>query len=241
MFLTSIITKVSHRKLIFITIFAAFLHTSGIYSQSDTSKSLKVHKKALTLSLGMGVSYGNMSSFNNYLKELIGVADSVKSFNIGVEFFGGIEKELSKTFSLRLEYAYFLRSRSYSSGIYSYDFFIHIHQPYLMANYLLKYRKFQIELGAGAGYHLAYLQSTQGQNNVVNYSSTGPAFKGEGIFSAYFSKSLRTYISGFVYGSTQSSLKDGSGNVLKSPQTNSEVNLGGFGVGVRLGISILLY
>src|ERR1700674_2060933 len=100
------------RKLIFALLAVSILHVSNLYSQSDTSRTLKIHKKQLSFALGMGVSYGHMTSFNNYLKEVIGVSDSVKSFNIGIEFFGGLEYELSKKFSLRLEYSYFIRSTS---------------------------------------------------------------------------------------------------------------------------------
>ena len=44
----------------------------------------------------------------------------------------------------------------------------------------------------------------------------------------------------FVAGSSLGVIKDQNGNVLKNTQTGEEVNLGGFGIGLRLGFSIVI-
>src|SRR5436190_11860315 len=83
---------------------------SSLHSQTDTTKHIK-YKKQISISAGMGVSYGTSPSFTSFLKETIPytTTDSVKTFNIGVEFFGGVEFEFSQKFSLRAEYSYFIR------------------------------------------------------------------------------------------------------------------------------------
>jgi hypothetical protein len=221
-------------------IICLLISSSECYSQKDSTKSVRFRKE-ISLSAGMGLSYGTSPSFTSYLREVLPLSkDSVKSFKVGIEFFGGLEYQLSKKFSLRLEYSYFIRSISYTYSYYTFDYFINIHQPYLVANYLLKYKNFEFKLGAGAGYHFANLENKLSQSNTVVYNSHGIGYKGEVVFSANLSRKFHSYISGFVYGSTLSSLKDSQGNLLKSPQSNSEVNLGGVGAGVRLGFSIIL-
>src|SRR5437762_14044231 len=101
----------SKGKLFYIFVLSGLISGSVLsYSQSDTSKYIKFKKK-VSISLGMGISYGTAPSFRSYLLEVLPLSkDSVRTFNVGIEFFGGLEYELSKKFSIRLEYAYFIRS-----------------------------------------------------------------------------------------------------------------------------------
>ena len=114
-------------KYIYIVIIIClFFGIKESYSQSDTTKHLKF-KKQLSVSAGMGISYGTSPSFTSYLREVLPLSrDSVRTFNVGIEFFGGLEYELSRKFSLRLEYAYFLRSISYNFSYFTFDYFINI-------------------------------------------------------------------------------------------------------------------
>ena len=228
-------------KFIFAVILVCLLVCTGItYSQTDTTKHIKF-KKQFSVSAGMGISYGTSPSFTSYLQEVLPLSrDSVRTFNVGIEFFGGLEYELSRKFSLRLEYAYFLRSISYNYSYFTFDYFINIHQPYLMANYLMKYNNFEIKIGGGAGYHLASLENKQNPSNPLTYTSSGLGLKAEGVFAAYLSKNFHSYISVFIAGSFLGALKDSNGNNLKSPLTNSDVKLGGVNGGVRLGFIIVL-
>jgi len=44
------------------------------------------------------------------------------------------------------------------------------------------------------------------------------------------------YLSGFAFANLYGKLKDENGDVLKAPNSNTEADLKGYGVGARLGI-----
>lgn len=214
-----------------------FLSGSFIYSQDTISHSSKF-KKLIDLSFGMGISLSNTPSFNDYLRAEIPFqgTDSVKSFSVGLEFFGGVEMELSKRFALKLDYSYFFRGNTYSY-VYTYDISYHIHQPVLMGYYIFPGKNFKIKLGAGAGYSFAQLSNTVSGSEII-YNASGPGFKGEILFNAQLSDRMSSYLSGFIMGNFIGNLKDSNGNILQD--TGGNVNLSNFGFGLRLGLCINL-
>ena len=189
----------------------------------------------------MGIDYSSTPSYTDYLRNELstGSGDTIKTFSTGIEFFGCFEYQFAKNVSAKFDYSYYLRSNHYTFAYYVFDYTIKSHQPYLMLFYNSKDKKFSFKFGAGAGYHFHILENNVSPTNSLTYTSSGLAFRGEVIFAPRFSQKLETYISGFVYGSTTSSLKDGNGNILKAT-TGKEVNLGGYGVGARLGLSFYL-
>jgi len=199
-------------------------------------------KGSYLLSLGMGVDYSASPSYTDYLKNELPLSarDSIKTYTIGVEFFGGLEYRFTKYTSVKLDYSYYLRSNRYTFVYYVFDYTISTHQPYLMLFYSLNNKKIDIKVGTGAGYHFQKLENNISANQQLVYTASGLSFRGEIIFVPKFSKILETYISGYIFGSTSSSLKDSNGNYLKGNETGKEVNLSGYGVGARLGISIYL-
>ncbi|RPI19386.1 MAG: hypothetical protein EHM58_01860 [Ignavibacteriae bacterium] len=223
-----------NKKYYYIILIMIFF-TGTLHSQ------IPVKSNKYLISAGMGVSLTNTPSFNDYLKEFIPYSnkDSIKSFSVGFEIFTGMEYTVNKKFSIKLDYSYFMKSLSYYL-FYNYDYLLQVHQPYLMAYYVNRHTNFRFKFGAGAGYHFANLNRTISNASEINYKASGPAFRGEIIFSADMSKSLESYLSGYITGSMLGSLKETNGNILKNPTTGSEVNLGGYGAGVRLGFSIKL-
>jgi hypothetical protein len=193
------------------------------------------------LSAGMGIQYSASPSFTEYLRnEIPGVTyDSIKTYSAGVEFFGGIEYTLNKNVSAKLDYSYYLRSSRYVFSPYAYDFTVTAHQPYLMMYYLHTQSNFRFKLGAGAGYHLGMLDFNESPYGQRTYKAGAFSFRGEFIFAPLFSDKVETYLSGFVFGTAGQKLKDDNGNILKST-TGKEVDLGGYGVGARLGLAFHL-
>jgi hypothetical protein len=212
-----------------------FTHNT-IHSQQKNKQ-----KKSIIFSLGMGVDYCANPSYTDYLRNELSTSsrDSIKTFSAGIEFFGGIEYEFSKVISGKLDYSYFIRSNSYTFSYYVFDYTITSHQPYVMLYYNWKNPSYTFKFGAGAGYHLHKLENNVSATNSLSYTANGFSFRGEVIFSPQLSNKLNAYISGFAFGSTNSSLKDENGNILKGTSTGTEVNLGGYGVGVRLGLSFI--
>jgi len=201
------------------------------------SDSVQVKPHKFSVYAGMGLSVINNSSFVSYLKNVLPYtnSDSIKNFSSGFEFYGGVDYEASRHVALRLEYGYYLRSFSYTSSVYYYNYDISIHQPYLLAYYLIKKKSYEFKIGGGAGFQLASV-STSG----VSYKASGVSFRGEVMFSPYLSRYIQANLSGFIIGTFTGSLKDSNGNLLNSANSTQPVNMSGFGAGVRIGFSVLI-
>jgi hypothetical protein len=185
----------------------------------------------------MGLGYTSTPKFNDFIRNEVfgGLYDSVKSFSVGLEIFGGAEYELSKSFSLRLDYSYFFKSRTYYESFYIFDYYYFIHQPFIMAQYNINHNDYRFDFSAGAGYQFGQLQRTL-NNTEYTYNTSGPAIRGEVRFSAKFSDRLNTYFSGFVNGAFLSSFK-----IEANSQQPRDVSLSGIGFGVRLGLSVNIF
>ncbi len=216
-----------------------FVLFSLSYSQTG-NKSIKLNNKRFAVSVGMGVSYVNTPSFNDYLKYEIPYAskDSIKDFTAGFEAFAGLEYTVNKNFTLRFDYSYFIRSLTYYYIYYTYDEFYNIHQPFMMGYYVINGTHHQFKLGAGVGYLFSTLKETNSSATDAKYTANGLGYRTEIIFAADLYKNMESYLSGFINYYRLGALKNSSGNSLLNPANNEEVNLGGFGFGVRLGFSI---
>jgi hypothetical protein len=221
-------------------IIVLFAVVSLVYSADSQVKLSK--KKLITFSTGMGIDYGATPDFTDYLRDEIPYSnkDSINSFHAGIEFFGGIEYDLSQTISAKLDYSYYLRSINYSYSFFVFDYTIASHQPYLFINYLSKSDNYRFKFGLGTGYHMQSVDNKVNPSTTLNYKSSGVGVRGEVVFSPMFSKKFWGYISGFVFGNFYGKLKDDNGNVLKASNSTVEASLSGYGVGARLGFSIIL-
>jgi hypothetical protein len=210
---------------------------------SQNKKIGEPFRNRFSFSLGMGISMSTAPSLVDYIRNDIPLInkDSVKSFGVGFEFFGAVDYDVSKNFTLGLDYSYFIKSLTYSYSYFTYDYFYSIHQPYLMGYYTIRKPAYAFKFGAGLGYHFAQLTRDIGAGSNLVYNASGIAYRGEVVFTAGLSKRLGSYFSGFIMGSSVGSLKDRNSNeVLKNSQTGEDVNLGGFGIGARLGLTIYL-
>jgi hypothetical protein len=225
-------------KRAIIVLLLIFSANSIVYSQGSKIDSAK-YKKQVYFSFGMGISMSTTPSLNDYLIHYIpfNTKDSVKTFSVGLEFFGGVEMQFSRRFSLKLDYSYFFKGNTYNYPPFIYDISFQIHQPVLMAFYIIPGKGFQLKLGGGIGYSFARLSNTVSGSEII-YHSRGPGFKTEFVFDAQLSKRLGSYLSGFVMGNSLGNLKDSNDNILQDPLTKANVNLNDFGLGLRLGMSI---
>ena len=196
------------------------------------------HKQHLYLYAGMGLGYTSTPSYNNYIRNTVynGLYDSVKSFSAGLEVFGGVEYEISKIFSIGLDYSYFTKSKTYDVFYSAEDFFFYLHQPYIIGKYIFAEKNYSFRIGAGIGYHFGQLQISGSGNSILRYNTSGIGIKGEAIFSAKISTRLSTYISGSMSGAVLSSF-----NVANSNGSSDKVNLSNFGIGIRIGLSYNIF
>jgi hypothetical protein len=206
---------------------------------SQNKKTEKPFKKQFSLSIGMGISMSTAPSFVDYVRNDLPIVnkDSVKSFGVGFEFFGAAEYDVSKEFSLKLDYSYFVKNLSVTYAYFTYNYFYFIHQPYVMGFYVLRKNNYGFKFGGGLGYHFAHMTKDIGAGSYLDYNASGVAYRGEIEFYSFLSERLGSYVSGFIMGSSIGTLKDSNNNALKNSGTGGDVNLGGFGIGARLGIS----
>ena len=92
---------------------------------SQNKKTEKPFKKRFSLSLGMGISMSTAPSFVDYVRNDLPIVnkDSIKSFGVGFEFFGAAEYDVSKEFSLKLDYSYFVKNLSVNYSYFTYNYF----------------------------------------------------------------------------------------------------------------------
>jgi len=192
----------------------------------------------------MGVGYSNNPSLKKYIQYIIpdysslSPSDQLSDFSSSLEFFAGVEKQVSKKFSLKAEYSYFIKSYNVSARP-NFDFTYRNHQPYLITNYIIPYEYFYIKLGAGVGYIISDLTVKQYVGE-IDYTSTGVGLKLESVVNAQVSKSVAVYLSGFIINTIMQDLKDKSGLELIT-SSNDKINLSSFGAGLRLGVEIYFF
>lgn len=198
----------------------------------------------ISFSFGMGINYCNNNSLIDYIELQIPGYNTVpqnerlSQFSTGLEFFGGVEYQLVRNFSIKGDYSYFIKSINISR-FQKYDYSYINHQPYIIFNYIIPQEYFFLKIGGGVGYLLSNL-TVKEFGYQQDYSSSGIGLKLEGIFNAQISKNVGSYLSGFITQSFQSNLKDGNDVVLKS-RDNSTVNLSSFGLGLRLGLEVFIF
>lgn len=218
------------------------LLTAFIFINAVLVSQTKIDKK-LSVYLGLGVNYGITQDFKDYLIASIpySSSDSIKSFNAGVEFFGGSEYLIGKKISIGIDYSYYIRSLSYNYYQAVFDYNIINHQPYIILNYNLIHQKYSIKAGISAGYHFQKLENKVNPQTTLEYRSSGTSLRLMFSFMPKLSKNSFIYANGFAYLNLYNNLKDKEGNLLIAPNSNKTASLKGYGVGVRLGIAFLLF
>lgn len=233
---------------VLIIILSLLLNT--VYSQ-DKEKVIPFEKqnkntKYKSFSGGMRLSYGNNPSLLRYVQyELpdyyrVPESQQISDFNVGYEFFGGFEYQITKNFSLKADYSYFVKSVNSSAPQYSmYDFTYYDHNILLTGFYLIPGEYFYLKFGAGAGLVLSKL-SAQTFGLESEYNSTGLNLKLEGVLNTQISNSLATYFGIFLSNTFNATLKKSDDSKLLN-RTGDEVNLNSFNLGLSLGFEYFIF
>lgn len=221
------------KKSVFIILVSLVLINSEVFTQTPEK-----FRKHLSFYAGMGINYGITPDFNDYLVASIpySTSDSIKSFNAGVEFFGGLEYDLTSNISAGIDYSYYIRGLSYIYSPAVFDYTITNHQPYAFINYNFRKPKLHFKFGVAVGYHIQQLDNKVNNSTTLKYTSSGPSLKFSFTFLPKFSENFYIYMSGFAFLNIYNKLKDENRNVLKASNSSLEASLKGYGVGARLGI-----
>jgi hypothetical protein len=214
-------------------------------STNVSFQKLNKGKKYTSFSFGMGALYCNNPNLMKYIEQEIPIYNTLtrdqqlSEYYTGLEFFGGIERQINRNFSVKTEYSFFIKS--YNVNAYpAYDFSYTSHIPGISLFYIIPQEYSYIKIGAGADYILSSL-IVKKYGTEKKYTSNGFGMKGEIIFNAQIGKSFAGYISGYLTNTFLNNFKDNDGKELLTNVTSEKVNLNSFGAGIKLGVEIFLF
>lgn len=233
-------------RLIPVIALFALLSVSA-YGQTNKPTSFRVLNKGndfISFSFGMGANYSTNSSLITYMEgdidfyNTLNPDDRFSSLEGGLEFFSGIEYQLSRNFSIKGQYSFLTKSFSIAQ-FPNYEYSYINHQPYLLLNYIIPDEHSFIKLGAGGGYIITNF-SAKRFGAEAKYHSSGFGLMGEGVVNLQISSNVGGYISGYLFKTITGDLENDNGTKLVNNQ-GENVNVSSFGVGLRLGMEIFIF
>jgi len=187
---------------------------------------------------GMGVHGMLGGGLVEYINASSGFGDETSPAGVSVDFFGGLEADVTDTWGVRAEYAYHFKSytfRAPSGALH--DLFASVRMPTLFVQRNWRGKGYRFTLGAGIGYHAGEVEqtvSTFGMTTV--YSAAGPAAAVEATGQTAFDEHLYGYISLRAGHEFIGAVTDGSGAELKNALRGTKATLGITYGGVRFGL-----
>lgn len=194
---------------------------------------------------GMLIDISSGSSLKEYVEtRLPGYSNlpseqRLSSFSYGIGFFVGGEKQVSKNLSAKLEYTYRIKNISVDA-IPNHEYSVFSHRPAVGFNYIIPQGYAFIKIGAAFSYNLNTLKSRE-FGLETEHTGSGIGINLETLLNLQMSNSLAVYLGGNLTGEISGSLKGENDVVLTNPNTGDEVNLSGFGVGLKLGFNLYFF
>ena len=236
------------KSITMLTLLLSFIVCGNTFAQEKAPRSFGEqgkNRKYTSFAFGMGASYGNNKSLNTFIGyelpnyNTLSESQKLKDFRTAFEFFGNVERQISKNIAVKLDYSYLIKSNKvamYQSNTFDYN----NHQFVLALNYVMPGEYYFFKFGAGAGPVFSSLESISSTTRSGTYTSTGVMAKAEGTFSIQMGKNLAGYINGYVGNVFAGNLKGGDGNELKNAAGDT-VNLNSFMIGLRLGVEFYIF
>lgn len=240
--------KAAMKSIIMLTLLLSFIVCGNLIAQEKAPRSFGEqgkNKRYTSFALGMGAAYGNNSSLNTFIGyelpnyNTLSDNQKIKDFRTAFEFFGNVERQVSKNLAMKLDYSYLIKSNrvtSYPNNTFDYN----NHQIVLTLNYIIPGDYHFFKVGAGAGPVFSSLESVSYITNSGTFTSTGLMAKAEGTFSIQMGKNLAGYINGYVGNVFAGNLKGGDGKELKNA-AGENVNISSFMIGLRLGVEFYIF
>lgn len=187
---------------------------------------------------GMGISFVNNSSLEDYINIYFPSGKKLNSFNSTVEFFIEGDYSLIENFQLGIEYAYQLFSYNAQTGSYgTYDLTYGHHKPTLLGYYVLSGTGYKFKFGGGIGYRIVSLDEQIYSKANYSASGLGLLLRAQG----------HTALGGNVYVNVGLDLRydipgePSNGNQYIVDNTiNENVNLNSLSIGIRVGVSYFI-
>ena len=185
------------------------------------------------LAAGMGISFVNNSSLNDYL-EYNWSTEEIPSFSSTAEFYLEADYSLTPSFQLGIEDTYTLFSYNIYHNYTSYEIKYGHHKPSLLAYYVMSGEGYKLKIGGGAGIRLVDL--TEKIYISKDYSTIGFGF----LFRAQGHTKLGENFYANVGGTMRFDFPGEPSNgerKIHNYITNEDVNINSFSVSVDIGVS----
>lgn len=189
----------------------------------------------IDLTAGMGISFVNSSSLQDYINSNFPSNEELSSFNTLLDLYLECDYMISDNYQVGFEYNYSLFSYTTSfGGIGQYDLNYVNHKPSALIYYILQGYGYKLKFGGGLGPRFIDLDEKIGLSE--NYKSTGfgIVLKAQGLtaLSSDFFANIGVNLSFDAVGEPAN-----NGKKIYDYTINKNVNVNSFSVGVNIGIT----
>ncbi len=191
------------------------------------------------ISAGMGINLSSKSSLKDYINvNFSSPGNDVKSFETEAEFFGEIDRSITSTFDIGIEYSASVYSFTNNISIFGvYDFSVVEHKPSVVGYYVIKGEGYKFKFGGGLG--LRIVNATEKLPNTIyesKYSSMGFGILARAYGMTGLGGNLYAYIGADARLDLPGEISDGGGTKLIDMSAKENVNLNSLSIGIKLGI-----
>jgi hypothetical protein len=185
------------------------------------------------LAAGMGISFVNNSSLNEYL-EYNWSSEEIPSFSSTAEFYFEVDYSITQSFQLGIEDTYTLFSYNNYHNYTSYEIEYGHHKPSLLAYYVMNGEGYKFKFGGGAGLRIVDL--TEKINIDEEFSTVGFGFLFRAQGHTKLGDSFYANIGGTMRFDFPGEPSNGERKIHNNI-TNEDVNINSFSVSVDIGVS----
>jgi hypothetical protein len=171
---------------------------AAAHPPSNSGTAVAVSENTVGIYGSMGVHLLSDASVVNYINQN-GLASSlVPSWGTAIEFVGGVEIPVSRSWGVKVEHSYLFKSYTLYNVGASNDFHYNVQAPTLMLQYVIPGKGFFVKFSGGGGYHWGALTSPDRIAGETTYHASGLGIRGEAEGQTAFDEHLYGYIGGVI-------------------------------------------
>jgi hypothetical protein len=190
---------------------------------------------------GMGVAYMSRTEIVDLVNMTPGALERISDFKAGAEFFGYLTVPLSSSWVLKGDYTFMIASYNLEASSGTAQYTLTTHAPSILLQYVLTDRGlYNFKIGAGGGPRFfAFSEKYLYIDDTFTAAGAGIVLELEG--NTALGEDLFVHLAAFARWESGGDLKNELGKPPGSSSTGSHAGAGGFGVGVRLGLSYYFF
>lgn len=221
--------------------------TSAVFSTTLTAQPAgdQTSDRFFDLTVGMGVDLHSATSLVNYINLVAQPRsdEKVYDFSSAVEFYAVPETQVSRNWSVGLEYSLLIKSYSIDdrTGYYRSEFSYQVHMPTVLVHRLIVGEGYRVKVGGGIGYHFVNFTQrfpTVGSEETV--SADGIAVKLDAIGNTKFDETFYGSIGIDLRWDFEGTLKRSSGAPAATTTSTTLPKMNFFSAGVKFGVTFQL-